>query len=68
MVTYFKRLVTDEGAFLNAVRALLGGFALLSTEGEVLKGVLSPEAANLLGAASLAVALFMRSSAAISKP
>lgn len=60
MVTYFKRLFTDEGAFVGAARALLGGFALLSTEGEVLKGVLSPETANFLGAASLVAALFMR--------
>lgn len=68
MFTYFKRLVTDEGAFLNAFRALLGAFALLSTEGEVLKSVLSPEAANLLGAGAMAAALFMKSSAAVSKP
>jgi len=67
MLTYFKRLFTDEGAFLNAIRAALGAFALLSTEGEVLKGVLSPEAANILGAVSLAAALFMKSSAAVSK-
>lgn len=68
MVTYFKRLFTDEGAFINFVRASLGGFALLSTEGEVLKGLLSPEAANLVGAAALAAALFMKSSAAVAKP
>ena len=67
MLTYFKRLVMDEGAFLNAARALLGGFALLSSEGEVLKGVMSPEVANLVGAAALAVALFMRSSASVPK-
>jgi hypothetical protein len=62
MLTYFKRLLTDEGAFMGFARAALGGFALLSTEGEVLKGMLSPEAANLVGAAALAAALFMRSS------
>ena len=68
MVTYFRRLFTDEGAFLNLIRALRGGFALLATEGEVLKGVLAPETANLVGAAALAAALFMRSSAAVPKP
>lgn len=68
MLTYFKRLFTDEGAFVNFVRAGLGGFALLTAEGETLKTLVSPETANLLGAVSMAVALFMKSSASVPKP
>lgn len=67
MLTYFKRLLTDEGAFAGFVRATLGGFALLSTEGEVLKGILTPEAANLVGAAAMFAALFLRSSSSVAK-
>jgi len=63
MLTYFKRLLTDEGAFVGFVRAGLGGFAALTAEGEILKGVLSPEAANIVGAVALAAAFFLRSNA-----
>ena len=69
MLTYFKRLLTDEGAFIGAVRALLGALAVLATKGSMLTdGAVSPKTSAIIGAVSMAAALLMRSNATTTTP
>lgn len=55
MVTYFKRLFTDEGAFVGVFRSVLGALAVAPVE------AMPPELRPIV----LAAALLMRSNASV---